>query len=230
MKLLYYILICCIIVLGGCSKEETTAMPVDTTVALTGVDLAIANGEPMASILANFPLSEFYGKSYQGGLIFYVDSLNATGLVAIQDVNNDDPQMNWWYTQGAHLQGFSCSVGAGQNNTNIIVNTQGVGDYAAYYCDTLSFAGHSDWFMPSIDELSLMYSQIGQQTNANFQLAGYMSTNRDSVLVNTSPTAYQFTEIGIHFDHGGPMSFTVYVVSSNFFQSPGYVRPVRQFN
>tara|TARA_B100000809_G_scaffold252847_1_gene288078 strand:+ start:362 stop:1051 length:690 start_codon:yes stop_codon:yes gene_type:complete len=229
MRCIFPIIISCL-VLVGCFKEENTLEPMDISEPLTGVELAIFNGETMVSILANFSVSDLYGVNYQGGLIFYVDSVNATGLVAIQDVNKADPLMNWWHIHGYSLHGLDVSVWSGQNNTDIIVNTQADGDYAAYYCDTLNFSGYSDWFMPSQDELSWMYIHIGDKAKANFESLGYMSSSKDSVLVNTNPVFFAHREIGIRFDLGAKVTFTNHDISGNFFQTPGYIRPVRQFN
>ena len=45
----------------------------------------------------------------------------------------------------------------GQRNTRRIVDTLGAGDYAAYVCDTLSAYGFDDWYLPSREELDVIY-------------------------------------------------------------------------
>ncbi len=52
------------------------------------------------------------------------------------------------------------TVGSGKNNTTQIINDQGPGYYAAYVCDTLSINGYTDWFLPSRDELNMIYQNL----------------------------------------------------------------------
>jgi len=213
----------------SCSKEEKRLEPISTP--LTGVELAISNGVSMESILADYPVTDLYGKNYQGGLIFYVDSVNATGLVAMYDLNNDDDTTYWWgYNYGYPINGLDNSIMSGQNNTNLIVYPQGVGDYAAYYCDTLNHKGYSDWFMPSLGELAEMQRKIGNLSIANFHLDAYMSSTQDSLLINTSPVQYEYKEIGVHFGTGDAITIAQHNYQNFLFQMKGFVRPVRQFN
>jgi hypothetical protein len=48
-------------------------------------------------------------------------------------------------------------LGTGKTNTDSIVNTQGEGKYAAKICYDLELNGYNDWYLPSIDELRLLY-------------------------------------------------------------------------
>jgi len=48
------------------------------------------------------------------------------------------------------------SLTDGKANTTTIVNILGAGTYAAKICDDLEAFGHSDWYLPSRDELSAM--------------------------------------------------------------------------
>ncbi len=52
----------------------------------------------------------------------------------------------------------AASLGNGKKNTEIIVDSLGEGDYAAYVCDTLSAYGYDDWYLPSKQELSALFS------------------------------------------------------------------------
>jgi len=45
-------------------------------------------------------------------------------------------------------------------NTKSIVSQLGSGDYAAYYCDTLTEHGFSDWYLPSYNELQVIYNKM----------------------------------------------------------------------
>ena len=57
--------------------------------------------------------------------------------------------------------GTSTDKGTGEANTSAIVAALGNGSYAAKLCDDLDLNGYDDWFLPSKDELNLMYGQKG---------------------------------------------------------------------
>lgn len=96
------------------------------------------------------------GKSYGGGIIFYLDNTGQHGLVC---ATSDQIQGVRWNNGTVIPIVTSRLVGTGQSNTTAIVNAQGPGIYAASICDQLILNGYTDWFLPSIDELQLMYNQ-----------------------------------------------------------------------
>jgi hypothetical protein len=52
------------------------------------------------------------------------------------------------------------AIGMGQINTRAIVKAYGRGRYAARYADAMVLNGYDDWFLPSKDELNVMYSVL----------------------------------------------------------------------
>ncbi|WP_394754266.1 DUF1566 domain-containing protein [Crenothrix sp.] len=122
------------------------------------------------------------GKRYGGGIIFYVDRTGKHGLIAAPTDQSTGLQ---WYNDGfySNTHADKTSVGTGKTNTAAIIKSQGVGFYAATLCDRLVLGGYSDWFLPSKNELALMYKNIGkgaaaQLTNiGKFTTRGYWSSS-----------------------------------------------------
>ncbi len=119
------------------------------------------------------------GQLYQGGIIFYIDGTGRHGLIAApKDQSIGIP----WFNNGVYVSSGATetAVGTGLSNTNAIIIAQGSGDYAASICDTLRIGGYTDWFLPSKDELNLMWINIGDgATGANQynNIGGFMGGN-----------------------------------------------------
>jgi hypothetical protein len=98
-----------------------------------------------------------------GGLVFYDKGSYSDGWRYMEAAPSDQSAGICWkvgdywdYLSGAD----HAEVGSGKTNTAIIVAAHGVDNYAAYLCSSLSLGGFQDWFLPSMDELNLMYSNL----------------------------------------------------------------------
>lgn len=127
------------------------------------------------SMLVNLSI----GDSYQGGIIFYLDSSSQHGLIAAEmDQAADVP----WACDNLVFYGVvNTEIGSGQQNTNDIIsgiNASSVctpDTYAAKICSELVIDGYSDWYLPSSDELALMYDQ--RSLIGNFEVRFYWSSS-----------------------------------------------------
>lgn len=99
------------------------------------------------------------GKIYQGGLIFYVDDTGEHGLIAA--TSDQSTGIRWDNGASITTGATATAVGTGQANTNKIIKAQGAGAYAAKLTANLVLGSYSDWFLPSKDELDLMFKNIG---------------------------------------------------------------------
>ena len=103
--------------------------------------------------------SEFsMGQEYGGGIIFFLDSSGQHGLIAAKaDYDTSVPWYNGvYYTTKAR----GVALGTGANNTRkIIVALGNTGMYAAKVCHDYRGGGYTDWFLPSQNELNLMYKR-----------------------------------------------------------------------
>jgi hypothetical protein len=97
-----------------------------------------------------------------GGKVFYLsDNTGLHGLEAAPaDINNG--AFYAWGCDGTSISGAQgTAVGTGAVNTAAIVAACGEADTAAKMADAYTLNGYSDWFLPSKDELNLLYLQKG---------------------------------------------------------------------
>lgn len=97
------------------------------------------------------------GQKYKGGIIFYIDGTGNHGLIAAEHDQTDSIQ--WYNGSYIEINTTGVPVGDGKSNTTTIIDSQGVGNYAASICDQLILNGYSDWFLPSINELRILYQK-----------------------------------------------------------------------
>jgi hypothetical protein len=115
----------------------------------------------------------YYGATYQGGLVFYIDGTGQHGLVC---ASTDQSSSAEWGCFGVQISGTEgTAIGTGNQNTINIVNGCSTAGIAAKICYDLELNGYNDWFLPSKDELSLMMG-IGSIVSG-FEFKWYWSSS-----------------------------------------------------
>ncbi len=104
------------------------------------------------------------GQEYQGGIIFYLDDTSQHGLIAY---TADIGRGEWgcFYNDGSDPDfepptepiAQNNGIGFGFQNTMAILNFCNDNDIAARLAFNLNSNGFDDWYLPSIDELALVY-------------------------------------------------------------------------
>ncbi len=123
-------------------------------------------------------LDSLYGKTYQGGLIFYLNTTNGTGLVAAPSNQSTGAE---WGCRGTEISGADgTAIGTGAQNTiDIEADCTTLGT-AADICANLTLGGFSDWFLPSKDELNKMYINLKMNGFGGFLSYNYWSSTEGS--------------------------------------------------
>ncbi|MDR1786869.1 MAG: leucine-rich repeat protein [Treponema sp.] len=116
-----------------------------------------------------------------GGILFYVDDTGfISGGVTYYYLEAAPADLPGTYQWGGSY--YSCAagtaVGEGAVNTKTLTAAgHGHEHPAARACEEYSYGGCDDWFLPSIDELNLMYTHLKQQGIGDFSNNQYWSSS-----------------------------------------------------
>ncbi len=123
--------------------------------------------------------SDLYGLTYEGGLIFYINTGDGSGLVTT--VSSETTAQ--WSTIYGNIS-TNNNIGSGLANSNTIVAFDATVGIGAEFCLSLDEGGYQDWYMPSRSELEEMYNNLHTNTNGNsnggFTAADYWSSSATS--------------------------------------------------
>ena len=145
---------------------------------------ANANGIPTWTAAAGGGGTHTIGELYGGGIVFYVYDGGKHGLIAA--TSDQSTGIRWYGGSNTNTRARADGVGAGLKNTAIIIANQGSVDgnaFAATVCNEYSVTKtvggitttYGDWYLPSIYELNLMYTNIGQGALAPNTNIGYFA-------------------------------------------------------
>jgi hypothetical protein len=181
--------------------------------------------QPIASLNVS-PIA--LGSLHEGGYVFYVDETGQHGLVAAPADVTVSPSMgagSTWYwassNAGTASEAGGTEVGTGLENTlTMMLQAGDKEDFrAAYVCHELvTTDGYSDWFLPSLEELRLMYQNLRLQGIGSFVTS-----------MNDSSDYYSSTSVFNDSDDAWFINFGSGTQGQKTKTSNCRVRPIRAF-
>ena len=102
--------------------------------------------------------THYIGEEFGGGVIFHLwkDNLGVEhGLIVA--LNNQSTSQTWSNITATQIGATAQSSWNGLTNSNAIVAQNGHTSSAAKLCVDLVSGGQSDWYLPSVDEISLLW-------------------------------------------------------------------------
>jgi hypothetical protein len=150
-----------------------------------------------------------------GGFVFYDRGRYIDGWRYLEAAPVDLQRAVWGYWR--NVPNTRTEIGSGKRNTELIVlvfTQNGETNTAAHLCRWYNMGGYNDWFLPSIDELDLIYKNLKQKGLGGFSDGIYWSSSQNN---NSIPQVQRFSD-------GFQGTFTNYDKNDT-----ASVRPVRAF-
>ena len=174
----------------------------NVTVNLTPTDVQnrMNNGETPSEIYTNDNtfLDSLDGKSFQFGYIIHFDKDKKETLLADTGTFMGD---FIWGCKDTFLA-TSSAIGEGEKNTSIISANCSLSKMASKKCEASVNGGYTNWYLPSLDELQLIYDKLYLKGIGSFNESKYWSSTDKNksiaqmVSFNTGSTTFDDKETG----------------------------------
>lgn len=165
-----------VIILSESCKKEESCPTINCNISI--IQQRLDDGETPLEIFEsnNTLLDSLYGKMYEGGLIFYLNAADGTGMVT---ATLDQSTGTGWGCYGIDIANLpnitsflvpdpeteeGARIGDGMANTTAILAGCMDNGIAAKLCRSIG----ADWFLPSRGELNLMYTNLYQNGHGGF--------------------------------------------------------------
>jgi hypothetical protein len=163
----------------------------------------------------------------RGGVIFhrYLDGDTQNYLVV--SIVNQSVGQAWSNVTSPNIGTTSQSTWDGLTNSNAIVAQSGQTSSAAKLCLDLTVGTISDWYLPAIDELNLIYNN---RFSLNRTLSGNSSYGAISTATQITNNVYWSSTESATSGNAFELSMAGHTVSQNGKSATNYVRAIRKFS
>jgi hypothetical protein len=121
------------------------------------------------------------GSAYEGGFFAGQISTSGNGVathnLVVAPVSSGDSQAQWKNVLTSSSNALS-DIDGPQNTADIVAQGSSTVYPAAYFCDTATIGGFTDWYMPAKNELEVCYYNLKPTTASNNTNSG---TNTNAV-------------------------------------------------
>jgi TolB-like protein len=119
-----------------------------------------------------------------GGMVFYDKGTFSGGWRYMETALVETEFTAQWGAAGKSVNGTTTGIGAGKQNTETIIRflrSIGENGKATQLCNSLAVADFDDWFLPSKDELDLMYKNLKTRGLGGFSDSRYWSSSEANI-------------------------------------------------
>ncbi|WP_460058166.1 Lcl domain-containing protein [Spirochaeta dissipatitropha] len=110
-----------------------------------------------------------------GGIVFYDKGEYTQGWRYLEAWTTNEDGMHAWKLSSTYTSGTVTDVGSGYDNTYTAMS--GAEHPAAEVVRNATHGGYEDWFLPSLDELDLMYENLHKEDIGDFVPGDYWSSS-----------------------------------------------------
>jgi hypothetical protein len=188
--------------------EETAQIIISVTGELSGGIYPVAKNVLPERTPPPQPTSQRYRIGQQGpagGIVFYDKGRYSDGWRYLEAAPSDFPNAIAWAPYDFSISGLERGIGMGKSNTEKIITQLEQFNYpqtAAMVCWTNETNGFRDWFLPSVDELNLLYQNLYRSRLGGFNANRvYWSSTSPGWLSNN--TIVSRTARSMLFENGG---------------------------
>ncbi len=150
-----------------------------------------------------------------GGRVFYITD---GGLHGLEAAPVDLPIRVWGCEGKAIKTAAGLAIGTGSANTKAVITACDQADGVAKQADNYYFNGYEDWYLPSKDELTELYNNIGPNATAPLTNIG-----------NFSDTTYYWSSSEIGPNHAWTLFFGNGAETFGPKMTPSNARAIRAF-
>ena len=168
---------------SGCSATDSSFVSI-INANIFNNDTAICKGSTIKLSLDSSKLTNYAigASGPSGGLIIYDKGVTSAGWRYLECASSDaSGGIGWWNGTLITTGASSTAIGSGFQNTSTVISSQGAGNYAAVAAKNYTQSGYTDWFLPSKDELNLMYQNLKSKGLGNLNSDFYWSSSEFNV-------------------------------------------------